>query len=130
MRAAEKIGIRKAQGLDVDPARGWTINDSLKRVPKRARAIIITNPPYLTNYSASRKGLAEPARRYFRTSRHDDLYKIALEKCLDACPYVVAIIPETFINSAFPKARLASVTVLEDNPFDDTDTPVCVACFD
>jgi hypothetical protein len=42
----------------------------------------------------------------------------------------VAIIPETFLNSSYPKGRLRSLTVLEDNPFEDTEVPVCVACFD
>jgi len=130
LRAAEKIGLVRTKGLDIDPGQPWRRNDSLKRIPNAKTAIIITNPPYLTNYSAKRKGLDASVARYFGKSRHDDLYKIALERCLEACEYVVAIIPETFVNSAFPKARLASLTILEDNPFDDTDTPVCVACFD
>src|SRR3990167_3945429 len=49
----------------------------------------------------------------------------ALKKCLTN-DYGVVIIPETFINSSFPKNRLVSITILEDNPFDDTETPVCV----
>ena len=49
---------------------------------------------------------------------------------LDAQDFVVAIIPETFINSAYKqKNRLESITILEKNPFTDTDTPVIVACF-
>ncbi len=42
----------------------------------------------------------------------------------------VMIVPETFINSKFPKNRLTSITVIEDKMFHDTDTPVCVICFD
>jgi hypothetical protein len=50
---------------------------------------------------------------------------------LEAQKYVVAIIPESFINSAYKQKHLLySITILEDNPFDDTDTPVCIACFD
>jgi len=122
--------MKRTKGLDIDPALAWRRNNSLKRIPLLKTGIIITNPPYLTNYSAQRKGLYADVERYFAASRHDDLYKIALERCLDAAEHVVAIIPETFINSSFPKARLASLTILEDNPFEDTDAPVCVACFD
>ena len=44
---------------------------------------------------------------------------------------VVAIIPESFINSNYKqKERLKSITILEENPFKDTENPVCVACFD
>jgi hypothetical protein len=68
---------------------------------------------------------------YFANSIYDDIYLIALDKMLDAQDFVVAIIPETFINSSFRrKDKLDSITILEENPFEDTDTPVCVACFD
>jgi hypothetical protein len=40
------------------------------------------------------------------------------------------IIPETFINSSFPKNKLVSITIIEDQMFNDTETPVCVICFD
>lgn len=50
---------------------------------------------------------------------------------LKAQKYVVAIIPESFISSSFKnKSLLNSITVLEENPFLDTETPVCVVCFD
>ena len=42
----------------------------------------------------------------------------------------VMIVPETFINSNFDKHRLVSITIIEDSIFNDTDTPVCVICFD
>lgn len=125
-----KIGMKRTKGLDIDASLAWRGNDSLKAIPSLKTGIIITNPPYLTNYSAKRKGVGGDVDRYFATSLHDDLYKIALERCLEAAEHVVAIIPETFINSTFPKSRLASVTILEMNPFEDTDVPVCVACFD
>lgn len=118
------------KGLDIDPSLDWRWNDSLIRIPRVAHSIIITNPPYLTSYSAKRKGLIAEVGDYFTGTRHDDLYKLALENCLAASSHVVAIIPETFINSSFPKSRLASITVLEESPFDDTEVPVCVACFD
>ena len=40
------------------------------------------------------------------------------------------IVPETFINSRFPKHRLTSITIIEDQLFNDTENPVCVICYD
>lgn len=129
--ATEILGFNEVKGLDIDEMLNWEINDSLKNIPHLDGAIIITNPPYLSNYSASRKKIYDSVAVYFESSFYDDLYLIALEQMLAAQDYVVAIIPETFINSNFKgKNRLHSVTVLEDNPFEDTDTPVCVVCFD
>ncbi|MCQ2776587.1 MAG: hypothetical protein MJ217_02565 [Bacilli bacterium] len=91
--------------------------------------MIITNPPYIAKQSASRKKLN--LSKYFEKSRYDDVYLIALDKMLLAQEFVVAIIPESFINSNYlQKGRLNSITVLEENPFLDTENPVCVVCFD
>lgn len=52
---------------------------------------------------------------------------------LQAQEFVVAIVPETYINSKFFEknlSRIYSVTILTQNPFDDTENPVCVVCFD
>lgn len=132
LKAAKDILLFKTvKGLDIDDSLNWETNDSLLNIPHVDKAIIITNPPYLSNYSASRKKIYDTVAVYFEFSIYDDLYLIALDKMLDAQDYVVAIIPETFINSSFKrKSRLNSITVLEDNPFEDTDTPVCVVCFD
>ena len=94
--------------------------------------MIITNPPYLALNSAKRRGIYAPMAAYFEAfPYYQDIYLIALERCLAHNRYVVAIIPETFLKSNFRhKERLVSVSVLEDNPFEDTDTPVCVVCFD
>ena len=70
-------------------------------------------------------------KKYFDITNYDDLYLLSLENMLKSQKFVVAIIPETFINSNFKnKNYLHSITILEENPFDDTDTPVIVACFD
>ncbi len=54
-----------------------------------------------------------------------------MQKCLKAADYVVAILPETFINSNFEYfSRAKSITVIEKNLFYNTETPVCVVCFD
>ena len=120
----------KTKGLDIDRKLGWIYNDSLLAVPSVKNAIIITNPPYISNYSAARKKVLKDVKRYFVGSSYNDIYLIALDKMLAAQENVVAIIPETFINSAYQqKNRLHSITILEKNPFMDTDTPVVVACF-
>ncbi len=123
--------VREVAGLDIDPFCGWEVNDSLVKIPSRTGAVIVTNPPYFSNYSASRKGLGAELKKYFAMTQYDDVYLLALDRMLEAQENVVAIIPETFINSPFKKKDLLrSITILEENPFVDTDTPVVVACFD
>lgn len=128
LKAVKNIGITQLRGYDIDPLMGWTDNDSLINIPKITNSIIVTNPPYLAKYSAKRKKIHERVNKYFNNSSFQDLYQIALQRCL-VNDFVVAIIPETFINSRFSKDRLRSITILEENPFTDTDCPVCVACF-
>ncbi len=130
LAVAKEIGFQKTVGLDIDESMGWAINNSLVNIPHVDGGIIITNPPYLSNYSAKRRRILESSKEYFDNSKYNDLYLIALEKMLKAQDYVVAILPETFINSPFPKERLSSINILEENPFTETETPVCVACFD
>lgn len=131
LKACGEIGFTDLIGLDIDKTLNWQVNDSLLDIPHIDNAIIITNPPYLSNYSASRKKIYQQVQLYFEQTDYDDLYLLALDKMLDAQEYVVAIVPETFINSNYKrKNRLTSCTVLEENPFHDTDTPVCVLCFD
>lgn len=118
------------KGLDIDSNLSWDINDSLSYIPHIDNAIIITNPPYLTKYSASRKRL-NIKKEYFKN--HTDLYQLAIEKMLAAQDYVVAIVPETYINSKYFEknlSRIYSITILTENPFEDTENPVCVVCFD
>lgn len=123
--------INETAGLDIDPSQGWPVNDSLLKIPSKSGAIIITNPPYISNYSASRKRLGDGLKKYFDMTQYDDVYLLALDRMLEAQSNVVAIIPETFINSPFQKKDLLhSITILEENPFLDTDTPVVVVCFD
>jgi hypothetical protein len=42
---------------------------------------------------------------------------------------VVAIVPETFLLSSYPKGRLQLAVVIQDELFGDTDAPALVACF-
>jgi len=129
LNAAQEIGIKHVKGYDITGSK-WEINDSLKNIPSHNDCFIITNPPFLAKHSAKRKGVFSKVDDYYRASGRDDLYQVALDKCLAACKWVVAIVPETFINSNHPKDRLFSITILENNPFNDTDCPVCVLCFD
>jgi len=129
LEAAEFIGFKKTVGFDIDPTLPWKINDGLLSVPKIENSIVITNPPYLTNYSAKRKGVYEKVEKYFNSCSYDDIYQLAIEKCF-CNDYGVMIVPETFINSSFIKNRLVSITIIEDQMFNDTENPVCVICFD
>lgn len=123
--------ITEGKGLDIDRSLGWDYNDSLIEIPHVDDAIIVTNPPYISNYSARRKKINRELDKYFASTNYDDIYLLALDRMLEAQKYIVAIVPETFINSPYKqKNRLSSVTVLEENPFNDTSTPVVVVCFD
>ncbi len=125
-----EYGIKQIKGLDIDKNLSWETNDSLKKIPHIDNAIIITNPPYLTKYSAHRKKI-DIDYEYF--DKHTDLYQLAIDNMLEAQDYVVAIVPETYINSRFFEknlSRVYSVTILTENPFDDTENPVCIVCFD
>lgn len=127
--ALKKIGNFKNIGLDIDPKLGWKHNDSLTKIPKVKGSIIVTNPPYLAKYSASRKKI--DSKKYFNNTIYEDYYLIALEKMLEINDFVIAIVPETFLNSSFKKMHLIhSINIIENNPFSDTENPVCVVIFD
>ena len=66
--------VKEMVGLDIDPSLGWEVNDSLIKIPSKPGAIIVTNPPYFSNYSASRKGLGGELKKYFAMTRYDDVY--------------------------------------------------------
>jgi hypothetical protein len=117
------------EGLDIVGGK-WPVNDSLFKIPSANDRLIVTNPPYLAKYSAARKGVLTESAKYFDSCGWEDLYQLALDRCLESCGRVVAIIPETFINSAYPKHHVELVCILESNPFHDTETPVCVVCMD
>ena len=120
--------VNQVAGFDIQ-GEIWPINDSLVGIPNPQRAVIVTNPPYLANHSAKRKGVSQLVAKYFDGSSQKNLYRIALEKALESADYVVAIIPETFLLSTFPKDRLELAVVIQDSLFGDTDAPALVACF-
>lgn len=134
-------------GHDLDETicktKGWGApNDSILNVPQHADAFVLTNPPYLAKNSARR--MNSPASSYFRPgavmpSNHehtnilDDLCKLAIERTLAHYDDSVWIVPESVVQDLehLPhwRGRLHSLTVLEDNPFTDTEHPVCVLVF-
>ena len=130
LNASLEIWFHDIVWYDIDEDLEWEINDSLVSIPRIENSIIITNPPYLSNYSASRKWIMNNVKKYFDGCSYDDLYQLAIEKCMENNDYWIMIIPETFINSSFPKSRLVSITVIEDMMFYDTENPICVICFD
>ena len=115
-------------GLDIAGSK-WARNDSLVNIPNQSRNLIVTNPPYLANHSAKRKGVSSLVATYFDGSDYDNLYKIALDRCLSVADYVAAVIPETFLLSSFDKSRLRLVSVIQGDLFADTEAPAVVACF-
>jgi hypothetical protein len=120
--------VKEVTGFDIQ-GDAFPFNDSLVLIPNPQRAVIVTNPPYLANHSAKRKGVDQLVAKYFDGSTQKNLYRIALEKALESAEYVVAIIPETFLLSTFPKHRLELAVVIQDQLFGDTDAPALVACF-
>ena len=120
--------VKHATGFDIQGDL-FPVNDSLIAIPNPQRAVIVTNPPYLANHSAKRKGVDQLVAKYFAGSTQKNLYRIALEKALESADYVVAIIPETFLLSTFSKHRLELAVVIQDSLFGDTDAPALVACF-
>lgn len=129
IKISDRYGINNVIGFDIDTSLNWQLNDSLINIPYFQNTIVITNPPYLAKQSATRKKLN--IDHYFQYTVYDDLYLIALDRMIEKFTHIVAIIPESFINSNYQrKDLLHSITILEQNPFEDTEVPVCVACFD
>lgn len=118
-------------GYDIDPGlnKPWMINDSLRQIPQDGEALCITNPPYLASYTAKRFRRTGAYQYFEENPQFDNLYLIALERCLEAFPNVIAIVPETFILSRLFRERLQLVNVLETSPFDDTNFPVLIGCW-
>jgi hypothetical protein len=109
---------------DIEPKDKQVIfKDTLLDFPKNFK-VCITNPPYLAQNSAKRRGL------YFPNTNYDDLYKFALDKCLQNCEYVGAIIPASFLNSKLFRDRLSFYILLTGKMFNDTEHPVCLALFE
>jgi hypothetical protein len=83
LNAVQEFGIKHVKGYDITGLK-WKVNDSLENIPSHNDCFIITNPPFLAKHSAKRKGVFSKVGHYYRTSGRDDLYQIALDKCLAA----------------------------------------------
>lgn len=111
-----------SKSFDIEPkAPDVFQQNTIENFPKGYN-IAITNPPYL-GYSTRRRLKID-----MDFENHQNLYLLCLEKCLENCNYVAAIIPETFITlNTTLKKRLCCVISIIDNIFDDTAVPVCLA---
>jgi hypothetical protein len=108
---------------DIEPKNENVLfKDTLQDFPVNYN-ICITNPPYLAQNSAKRRGLFYPETNY------DDLYKFAIDKCLKNCKSVGAIIPASFLNSKLFRDRLSHYILFNTKMFNDTEHPVCLALF-
>ena len=96
--------------------------DSLTDFP-RGFEVCITNPPWLARNVASRLGMAFPHCKY------QDIYALALDRCLENCDWVAALVPESFLRVGLFRARLRDFVSLTRSMFSDTAHPVGLAMF-
>lgn len=114
---------RRFASFDIFPASvDVQQRDTLKSFPT-GYGVCITNPPWLARNSASKRRLPFPATRY------DNLYKHCLDKCLNHCDWVAAIIPESFLRADVFLDRLQHCISLPNRLFRDTGHPACLALF-
>lgn len=97
--------------------------DTLARFP-RGFGVCVTNPPWLARNVATRYGLPFPDCQY------QDIYAHALERCLENCDWVAALVPESFLRAGILRSRLSDFVSLTRAMFEDTDHPVGLALFD
>ena len=124
----KELNINNILVYDIDKKFKWKINDSLINIEKTNR-LIITNPPFLAKNIAKRLNVNNMIK-YFNNNSYNDIYQIALFKCLEYHDKIVAIVPETFILSNKFLDFTESITILEENPFLNTQHPVCIICLD
>jgi hypothetical protein len=110
------------KSYDIEPDNSNVIKqDTLKNFPTGFK-FCITNPPYLDIRTARQKKL-----KY--NSSYSDLYLESLEKMLDNCDYIAAIVPSTFFNKKIFKGRLWMWDKIDKQIFSDTGMSVGVAYF-
>ena len=124
IEALEIMGwCRDFVSFDIEPsAKEVRRRNTLKDFPQGFE-VCITNPPWLAKNSASVRGLPFP------DTRHDDLYKVAVERCLENCGWVAALVPESFIRAGLFQGRLMHFVSLTGKMFVDTGHPVGLALF-
>ena len=115
---------KRWKSFDIAPVgKGVEYRDTLCDFPQ-GFDVCVTNPPWLAKNSATRRGLAFPDTRY------DDLYKVALERCLANCQWIAALVPESFIRAGLFHERLGHFVSLTGKMFNDTENPVGLALFE
>ena len=137
-----------AVGCDIDKSLceqyGWTHIDSIASTNKEIETttnvnqhfVCVTNPPYLGKSSAKRLGIKDVSK-YFK--QFDDLYLEALYKCYNYYHAGLMIVPESFISYLLNTetddnnlilSGITNIVSLYENPFNDTEVPVCVITWD
>lgn len=141
-----------AVGCDIDKSLceqyGWTHIDSITSTDTEIETaanvnqhfVCVTNPPYLGKSSAKRLGIKDVSK-YFK--QFDDLYLEALYKCYNYYNAGLMIVPESFIsyllntettnnnlNNNLILSGITNIVSLYENPFNDTNVPVCVIIWD
>lgn len=121
----EKLGMcNKSCSFDIKPKhKDVQQQNTLKKFPNGYK-VCITNPPWLTNYSAKRRGV-----RFPKHIKYDDVYKYCLELALEHCEYVAFIIPATFLRTNLFRDRLSAIIFIHSTIFTETENPVCLALF-
>ena len=115
---------RNYVAFDIEPgASNVQCRDTLTSFPT-GYDVCVTNPPWLAKNLATYRDLPYVAGEY------DDLYKFALEKCLENCPWVATLIPESFIRAKLFQERLTNFVSLTSRMFEDTKHPVGLALFE
>ncbi len=146
LTVAESLGFL-VRGYDIDPLicskQNWgNAHDSLREIIAHDGSFVLTNPPYLAKNSAKRMGSEMVS--YFQSPFIDgieeslrpvldDLFKFAIEKTLMVYDDSIWIVPESVIQDLVRLPhwleKMHSLTILEENPFQDTEHPVCVLIF-
>ena len=114
---------RSSVSYDIEPAdERVQFRDTLAWFPE-GFSVCVTNPPWLARNSATARRLPFPECEY------DDLYKLAVAKCLENCDHVTVLVPESFINSGLFRNRLISFVSMTSRLFPETGHPVGLAMF-
>jgi len=116
--------VYQTAGYDIDDKLSWPINDGLKNIPAHHNDLCVTNPPYLAKTTAKRFKRTGIMHYFVLFPDFDDLYLMGLDQCMKSFDYGMAIIPETYQLHPKKSNRIISATILEENPFEDTDFPV------
>jgi len=107
------------KGYDIDPQHpSVAYRDTMLSFPE-GYEVCITNPPYLAKTTVSRKKMDKKLK-------YEDLYLDCLEKCLENCSYVAAIIPSTFFATKKFRKRLFAWDKIDKSIFSSTLNPAGV----